>query len=188
MVGNTLLFVSQLLFLFSGAPENSPFFKFLQTLCILFIPIYLGGILLINTRKTTSGLYPSIIPSVTLLTVAKKLFDNGLRYKHTEVCFLFTGSDFSSHAGAYAFAKEGTPEGRWSLLKNFGDATTFGSQPAFVLPVEKDGRTRYYYFADRWGLCSEDYFTSTYVVLEIQFDADGMPCIEYTEEAQLPEI
>jgi hypothetical protein len=90
--------------------------------------------------------------------------------------------------GAYAFAKEGTPEGRWSLLQNFGDATTFGSQPSFVLPVEKDGRTRYYYFADRWGLCSEDYFTSTYVVLEIQFDADGMPFIEYTEEAQLPEI
>ncbi len=106
ITGNTLLFVSQLLFLFSGAPESSSLFKILQTLCILFTPVYLGAIFLINNRKTTSGLYSSIIPSVTLLGVAKKLFEDGSRYKHTEVCFLFTGSDFSSHAGSYAFAKK----------------------------------------------------------------------------------
>lgn len=106
ITGNTLLFVSQLLFLFLGAPENSSLFKTLQTLCVLFIPIYLSAIFLINNRKTSSGLYSSIIPSVTLLAVAKKLFEDGLRYKHTEVCFLFTGSHFSSHAGSYAFAKK----------------------------------------------------------------------------------
>lgn len=90
--------------------------------------------------------------------------------------------------GAFAYAKEGNLEGRWSLLSNFGDETTFRSQPAFVLPYEKDGVMHYYYFADRWGLSGEEYFTSSYVVLEIQFDEEGLPFIEYSEEAQLPEV
>lgn len=72
-------------------------------------------------------------------------------------------------------------EGLWSLLEDFGDETTFNSQPAFVLPVEKDGKTLYYYWADRWGKTNEEYFTSSYVVLPIQFREDGTPFIEYTD-------
>lgn len=71
-------------------------------------------------------------------------------------------------------------EGRWSSLKLFGDQTTFHSQPAFVLSLKKDGKEHYYYFGDRWN--GREYFSSTYVVLEIQFDADGNPFIEYADE------
>lgn len=73
-------------------------------------------------------------------------------------------------------------DGRWSLNCNFGDETTFQSQPAFILPVEKDGKTEYYYWADRWGGSEDNYFTSSYVVLKIQFKADGTPFIEYSED------
>lgn len=70
-------------------------------------------------------------------------------------------------------------DGSWSLLENFGDETTFDSQPAFVLP--RDGR--YIYFADRWG-GSIGYNESTYVVLEIKFDGER-PYIEYSETAEI---
>lgn len=90
--------------------------------------------------------------------------------------------------GAYGYSKEGTIDGRWSLLYNFGDELTFRSQPSFVLPIEKDGETEYYYFGDRWGTQSSEYFTSTYVVLKIRFDGNGRPFIVYSDDAELPEV
>ena len=73
-------------------------------------------------------------------------------------------------------------DGRWSLLADFGDETTFRSQPAFVL---EPGDGRYIYVGDRWGGNGEAYFTSTYVILEIRFTEDGRPFIEYTDESAL---
>jgi hypothetical protein len=75
-----------------------------------------------------------------------------------------------------------TIDGRWTMNENFGDETTFKSQPAFVLTLD-DGR--YIYFADRWEGAGEKYFSSTYVTLEIQFDADGNPFIEYSDESAI---
>ena len=71
-------------------------------------------------------------------------------------------------------------DGEWEINENFGDETTFRSQPAFVL--EKDGK--FIYFADRWG-GNGHYNDSTYVVLEIKFREDGSPYIEYSDEAAL---
>lgn len=71
-------------------------------------------------------------------------------------------------------------EGPWSLLEDFGDETTFHSQPAFVL--QQGGRTLY--IGDRWEGNGENYFRSTYVVLPICF-RDGAPTIAYTEDSAL---
>lgn len=71
-------------------------------------------------------------------------------------------------------------DGRWSMLENFGDETTFHSQPAFVLPLDID---RYLYVGDRWCGSGDAYFSSSYVVLEIRFHADGSPYIVYNPEA-----
>ena len=68
-------------------------------------------------------------------------------------------------------------DGDWSLLENFGDETTFRSQPAFVL--QKDGRD--IYVGDRWEGSGDKYFTSTYIVLNIEY-RDGKPTISYTDE------
>ena len=94
-------------------------------------------------------------------------------------------SGWRPNQGCYSYAKDGI-EGRWSLLSNFGDEVTFRSQASFILPIENNGDTKYYYFGDRWGTTSDEYFTSTYVVLEIQFDENGNPFIEFSDEAQLP--
>lgn len=88
--------------------------------------------------------------------------------------------------GGAAVTRKGSVEGKWSVISNFGDETTFDSQPSFVLPFEKDGVTEYYYFGDRWGGKGELYYNSTYVVLKIKFDGDNMPYIEYSEDACFP--
>ena len=101
-------------------------------------------------------------------------------FKHNGKYFLLTSmcTGWLPNQGGYSVSD--AIDGRWSLLENFGDATTFDSQPAFVLPME-DGR--YLYVGDRWGGSSESYFTSTYVILEIRFSDEGMPYIEYCENA-----
>lgn len=106
LIGNTVLFCSGLLFLFSGAPEKVPFFCFLTVICIGFVPFYIISAILINNHKVASGISSSIIPSSILLSIMKQLHDNGFRYDKTEVCCLIVGSDYSSRAGAYHFAKK----------------------------------------------------------------------------------
>lgn len=71
-------------------------------------------------------------------------------------------------------------DGEWEILEDFGDETTFRSQPAFVL--QKDGK--YIYFGDRWGGRGR-YNDSTYIVLEIKFRTDGSPYIEFDEKAAI---
>ncbi len=79
-------------------------------------------------------------------------------------------------------------DGKWALLRNFGDKKTYFSQPAFVLPVERDGVTEYLYFGDRWGdpfTQPFDYAKSTYIVLTIQFDETGAPYIIWSDDAPI---
>ena len=71
--------------------------------------------------------------------------------------------------------------GEWSSLENFGDETTFRSQPAFVLPLINGKDTEFLYFGDRWGGKGENYFKSSYVVLKIKFDGNK-PYIVYDEK------
>ncbi len=106
LIGNTILFCSELLFLFSGAPQQSAFFSFLSVIAIGFVPFYVMSAFLINNRKVASGISSSIIPSSILLSIMKQLHDNSFRYEKTEICCLITGSEYSSRAGAYHFAKK----------------------------------------------------------------------------------
>lgn len=106
LTGNTLLFCSELLFLFSGAPQQSGLFSFLSIVCLGFVPFYVMSIFLINNYKVASGISSSIIPSSILISIMKQLHDNSFRYEKTEVCCLIVGSEYSSRAGAYHFAKK----------------------------------------------------------------------------------
>lgn len=106
LLGNSLLFCSNLLFLFFGAPEATGLFEFLRTVCIAFIPFYAVSAVLINNRRVSSGLSSSIIPSALLLSVMKQFHDNSFRYEKTEICCLIAGSEYSSRAGSYAFASK----------------------------------------------------------------------------------
>ena len=74
-------------------------------------------------------------------------------------------------------------DGEWEILQDFGDELTFRSQPAFVLPAERDGETKFIYVGDRWEGSEPKYFDSTYIVLEIKWNEKDEPYIEYTDEA-----
>ena len=117
----------------------------------------------------------------------------------TQVATLFTGKEREAPA---FFRKDGktyvissgctgwTPnQGKWAVadgieekfsrLRDFGDGTTFGSQPAFVV----SGENGYVYFGDRWGGGGEKYFLSSYVALNIRFDGER-PYIAYVKDAE----
>lgn len=95
---------------------------------------------------------------------------DGKIYILTSAC---TG--WSPNQGQYSFADK--IEGPWSALSNFGDKTTFDSQPTWVL--EKDGR--YIYIGDRWGGSGAKFLNSTYVFLNIEFK-NNCPYIKFEKE------
>ena len=106
IIGNTCLFVSTLFFLFAGAPENATLYKVLSGLCFVFLPFYIISVFHINSKRVASGISTSIVPSSILLAVLKQFHENSFRYEKTEICCLIAGSDYSSRAGAYAFANK----------------------------------------------------------------------------------
>lgn len=106
IVGNTLLFCSQLFFLFAGAPANSGFFNLCRGLCLVFLPFYVVSLFLVNSKISASGVSSSLIPSSVIVSVMKQFFEDGFRYEKTEVCCLLTGSGYSSKVGSYTFAKK----------------------------------------------------------------------------------
>ncbi len=109
---------------------------------------------------------------------APALFERGGRvYMISSYC---TG--WAPNQGKWCSADSVT--GRWGLLHDFGDKTTFGSQSAFVWRGGQNG-DRYWYVGDRWMGGEPKYFESTYVILEIRFDENGDPFIEWAEETKL---
>lgn len=106
---------------------------------------------------------------------------NGKYYMLSSFC---TG--WAPNQGCWSVAD--SMDGKWSLLENFGDKKTFYSQPAFVLPIEKNGETEFIYFGDRWGdpfTQPFDYSKTTYVILKIQFTDDNKPYIEWDDDAAI---
>lgn len=106
LVGNTVLFCSQALFLFCGAPISTPLFDALRVISFVFIPFYVVGIVLVDPKKTASGISSSLIPSSIILGILKQFSEDGFRFEKTEFCCLITGSEYSGRAGSYAFAKK----------------------------------------------------------------------------------
>ncbi len=106
VIGNTLLFLSNLAFLFCGAPIDSDFFSVMRAISFVFLPFYILGIIIINPEKSASGISTSLLPSSIVLSIFKQFSEDSFRYANTEVCCLITGSEYSSHAGSYAFMKK----------------------------------------------------------------------------------
>lgn len=101
---------------------------------------------------------------------------NGKYYMLTSFC---TG--WAPNQGKYAVAD--SMEGRWSNLSEIGDATTYQSQPAFILNI--DGTALYY--GDRWGGDGEKYFESSYVGYRLM-EEGGKLIMQYSDEINLEEL
>lgn len=106
IVGNTLLFCSEAAFLFSGAPQKNAAFTALCVMCFLFVPVYAAALIITDPRAAASGISSSLMPSAIIIGIIKQFFENAVRYDGTEICCLIVGSEYSSRAGAYAFARK----------------------------------------------------------------------------------
>ncbi|MFC4101342.1 RICIN domain-containing protein [Paenibacillus xanthanilyticus] len=91
-------------------------------------------------------------------------------FKRGSTYFLLTSGATGWNPNQAKYATASSITGTWSALANFSDATTYGSQSTYVLPVEGSSTTSYLYMGDRWaGAWSGPVNDSKYVWLPLTF-------------------
>ncbi|CAM5514537.1 RICIN domain-containing protein [Streptomyces aurantiogriseus] len=72
-------------------------------------------------------------------------------FKRGNVYFMLTSGATGWNPNQQQYATATSLAGPWTAMTNIGDATTYGSQTAYVLPVQGSSGTSYLYMGDRWG-------------------------------------
>ncbi|WP_410568697.1 RICIN domain-containing protein [Amycolatopsis sp. cmx-4-61] len=91
-------------------------------------------------------------------------------FKRNGVYFLLTSAATGWQPNQQKYATATSVTGAWSGLANVGDATGYGSQTAYVLPVQGSQATSYLYLGDRWaGAWNRPVNESRYVWLPLGF-------------------
>jgi beta-xylosidase len=104
-------------------------------------------------------------------------------FKRNGVYFMLTSgaTGWSPNPARYATATN--IAGPWSAMQNAGDASTFGSQPAYVLPIQGSQTTSYLYLGDRWaGAWGGPVLDSRYVWLPLTFPSSTSMSMSYARE------
>ncbi len=91
-------------------------------------------------------------------------------FKRGSTYFLITSGATGWNPNQAKYATASSIAGTWSGLSNFADATTYGSQSTYVVPVQGSSTTSYLYMGDRWaGAWSGPVNESKYVWLPLSF-------------------
>jgi hypothetical protein len=94
-------------------------------------------------------------------------------FKRNGVYFLLTSGATGWAPNQQRYATASSVAGAWSGLANIGDNTAYGSQTAYVLPVQGSGGTSYLYLGDRWaGAWNSAVNNSEYVWLPLSFPSN----------------
>ncbi|WP_433730376.1 RICIN domain-containing protein [Actinoplanes sp. CA-051413] len=72
-------------------------------------------------------------------------------FKRNGVYFMLTSGATGWNPNQQKYSSATSITGPWSAWSNTGDATAYGSQTAYVLPVAGTAGTAYLYLGDRWG-------------------------------------
>ncbi|MFF3417182.1 RICIN domain-containing protein [Streptomyces sp. NPDC002698] len=72
-------------------------------------------------------------------------------FKRGGVYFMLTSAATGWSPNQQQYATATSLAGPWSAMTNVGDSTAYGSQTAYVLPVQGTSGTSYLYMGDRWG-------------------------------------
>lgn len=72
-------------------------------------------------------------------------------FKRGGVYFMLTSGATGWSPNQQQYATATSPAGPWTSMTNVGDSTAYGSQTAYVLPVQGTSGTSYLYMGDRWG-------------------------------------
>jgi hypothetical protein len=91
-------------------------------------------------------------------------------FKRGSTYFLITSGATGWAPNQAKYATASSISGTWSGLSNVADGTTYGSQSAYVIPVQGTSTTSYLYIGDRWaGAWSGPVNESRYVWLPLAF-------------------
>jgi Ricin-type beta-trefoil lectin domain/Glycosyl hydrolases family 43 len=91
-------------------------------------------------------------------------------FKRNGVYFMLTSGATGWNPNQQKYSASTSLTGGWSGWQNVGDGTAYGSQTAFVLPVQGSTTTSYLYLGDRWGPgFGGSYADSQYVWLPLRF-------------------
>ncbi|MBC2906511.1 RICIN domain-containing protein [Streptomyces cupreus] len=72
-------------------------------------------------------------------------------FKRNGVYFMLTSGATGWSPNQQQYATATSLSGPWTAMANVGDSTAYGSQTAYVLPVQGTSTTSYLYMGDRWG-------------------------------------
>ncbi|MFD0318031.1 RICIN domain-containing protein [Streptomyces flavalbus] len=72
-------------------------------------------------------------------------------FRRNGVYFMLTSGATGWSPNQQRYATASSLAGPWTAMTNVGDATAYGSQTAYVLPVQGTQGTSYLYLGDRWG-------------------------------------
>ncbi|NJP48427.1 RICIN domain-containing protein [Actinacidiphila epipremni] len=72
-------------------------------------------------------------------------------FKRGGVYFMLTSANSGWKPNQQAYATASSVAGPWTPMTDVGDNTAYGSQTAYVLPVQGTSGTSYLYMGDRWG-------------------------------------
>ncbi|MET7984942.1 MULTISPECIES: RICIN domain-containing protein [unclassified Streptomyces] len=72
-------------------------------------------------------------------------------FKRGGVYFMLTSAATGWSPNQQQYATATSLAGPWTAMANVGDSTAYGSQTAYVLPVQGTSGTSYLYMGDRWG-------------------------------------
>ncbi|GLI02021.1 RICIN domain-containing protein [Phytohabitans aurantiacus] len=94
-------------------------------------------------------------------------------FKRNGVYFLFTSGATGWAPNQARYATASSIAGTWTSPTNVGNSITYGSQSAYVLPVQGTSTTSYLYLGDRWaGAWSGKANDSKYVWLPLSFPSN----------------
>ncbi len=104
-------------------------------------------------------------------------------FKRGSVYFMLTSGATGWSPNQQQYATATSLAGPWSAMKNIGDSTAYGSQTAYVLPVQGSAGTGYLYMGDRWGNSfGTDVNGSRYVWLPLTFSNSTTMSMSWSPE------
>ncbi|MEV2210132.1 RICIN domain-containing protein [Streptomyces sp. NPDC050997] len=107
-------------------------------------------------------------------------------FKRGGVYFMLTSGATGWSANQQQYATATSLSGPWSAMTNVGDSTTYGSQTAYVLPVQGSSGTSYLYLGDRWGNSFGGIVNdSRYVWLPLSFPSSTSMSMSWSPEVTI---
>jgi hypothetical protein len=107
-------------------------------------------------------------------------------FKRDGVYFLVTSGATYWSPNQQKYATASRIGGTWTAPANLGDGIGFGSQTAFVLPVQGTSSTSYLYLGDRWaGAWNRPVNESEYVWLPLEFPSATSLTMGWSPQASI---